>query len=115
VQQRLEEFVHDLGPPGQPAVTLAVSTGHPSTEIGKYAAANDCDLIVMATHGRTGLAHMILGSTAEQVVRHAPCPVLTARARRWVGVRTAKVLQTSRRGTDRKSEPGPSSPATIRI
>jgi universal stress protein A len=79
VQQRLEEFVHDLGPPGQPAVTLAVSTGHPSTEIGKYAAANDCDLIVMATHGRTGLAHMILGSTAEQVVRHAPCPVLTVR------------------------------------
>jgi universal stress protein A len=79
VEGRLKEFVDDLGPPGQPVVTLAVSTGHPSTEICKYATANDCDLIVMATHGRTGLAHMILGSTAEQVVRHAPCPVMTVR------------------------------------
>lgn len=38
------------------------------------------DLIVIATHGRTGLAHMLIGSVAERVVRHAPCAVLTVRA-----------------------------------
>jgi nucleotide-binding universal stress UspA family protein len=37
------------------------------------------DLIVMATHGRTGLSHALMGSVAEKVVRHAPCPVLTIR------------------------------------
>jgi len=39
------------------------------------------DLIVIATHGYTGLKHVLLGSTAERVVRHAPCPVLTVRER----------------------------------
>ncbi len=38
-----------------------------------------CDLIVLATHGRTGLRHMVLGSVAENVVRRAPCPVLSVR------------------------------------
>ena len=40
----------------------------------------DCDLIVMGTHGRTGAAHLLLGSVAEYVVRHARCPVLTLHA-----------------------------------
>jgi nucleotide-binding universal stress UspA family protein len=81
VESRLKEFVRDFNPCRDAAATLTVVTGHPSTEICKYAADHDCDLIVMATHGRTGLAHMILGSTTEQVVRHAPCPVLTVRIR----------------------------------
>ena len=38
------------------------------------------DLIVISTHGYTGLAHVFMGSTAERVVRHAPCPVLVVRA-----------------------------------
>jgi nucleotide-binding universal stress UspA family protein len=46
-------------------------------EIIDYASKHDIDLIVMATHGRTGLAHVLLGSVAEKVVRKAPCPVLT--------------------------------------
>ncbi len=66
--------------PGQAERRSVVLTGHTSTEICKYAGDNACDLIVMATHRRTGLAHMVMGSTAEQVVRHAPCPVLTMRA-----------------------------------
>jgi nucleotide-binding universal stress UspA family protein len=46
-------------------------------EIIAYARNHQIDLIVMATHGRTGLAHALLGSVAEKVVRKAPCPVLT--------------------------------------
>jgi nucleotide-binding universal stress UspA family protein len=41
----------------------------------------DIDLVILATHGRSGLAHVLLGSTAERVVRHAPCPVLVLRER----------------------------------
>jgi nucleotide-binding universal stress UspA family protein len=45
--------------------------------IVEYAKAGNTDLIVMGTHGRTGLAHVFIGSVAERVVRTAPCPVLT--------------------------------------
>jgi universal stress protein A len=62
------------------SVRTAVVIGHPATEICRYGAGEGIDLIVLATHGRTGLKHILLGSTAEQVVRHAPCPVLILRA-----------------------------------
>jgi nucleotide-binding universal stress UspA family protein len=52
-------------------------TGDPATEIVRLAKEEDVDLIVMATHGRTGLRRMLMGSVAEAVVRHAECPVLT--------------------------------------
>ena len=81
VERRLAEFIEEFNPPGDHQTKSMVVTGHPSTEICKYAVDHQCDLIVMATHGRTGLSHMMLGSTAEQVVRHAPCPVLTFRSR----------------------------------
>ncbi len=51
--------------------------GGPYQEIVREARDARVDLIVIGTHGRRGLAHMMLGSVAEQVVRHAPCPVLT--------------------------------------
>jgi nucleotide-binding universal stress UspA family protein len=51
--------------------------GHVAHTIVEYAKAISADLIVMGTHGRTGLAHFIIGSVAERVVRLAPCPVLT--------------------------------------
>jgi len=57
---------------------VRVATGIPEP-ILRYAKHNDIDLIVMATHGRTGLTHLLLGSVAEKVVRAAPCPVLTLR------------------------------------
>lgn len=53
--------------------------GIPFQEILATARARQVDLIVMGTHGRTGLAHVLLGSVAEKVVRLAPCPVLVAR------------------------------------
>jgi nucleotide-binding universal stress UspA family protein len=48
-------------------------------EIIRFAQEKDMDLIVSATHGRSGLSHILLGSVAEKIVRHAPCPVLTVR------------------------------------
>ena len=53
--------------------------GLPAASIVDYAMATGTGLIVMGTHGRTGLAHLLMGSVAEQVVRTAPCPVLTVR------------------------------------
>jgi nucleotide-binding universal stress UspA family protein len=60
-------------------VVREVKTGTPFVEIVRYAKANDVDLIVIGTHGRTGIAHALLGSVAEKVVRKASCPVLTVR------------------------------------
>ena len=51
--------------------------GHPLVEIIRYARESDVDLMIIGTHGRTGLAHMLLGSNAEKIVRKAPCPVMT--------------------------------------
>ena len=60
-------------------VVQTVVEGSPKVEIILYARTQAIDLIVMATHGRSGLAHVLIGSVAESVVRTAPCPVLTVR------------------------------------
>lgn len=53
--------------------------GTPFYEIIRYAKENATDLIIMGTHGHSGLVHVLMGSVAEKVVRKAPCPVLTVR------------------------------------
>jgi nucleotide-binding universal stress UspA family protein len=58
-----------------------VALGHPADTIVRVARERSVDLIVMSTHGRTGLQHALLGSVAEKVVRLAPCPVLTVKHR----------------------------------
>jgi len=85
---KLSEFIEreklgDLQP------TRIVVDGVPFDEIAKAAKAWEADLIVIATHGYTGLKHVLLGSTAERVVRHAPCPVLVLRGREKRGTKTA--------------------------
>ncbi len=60
-------------------VVRAVLKGTPHKEIVRYAEANKIDLIVIGTHGKKGLERVIFGSTAEQVVKKAPCAVLTVR------------------------------------
>jgi nucleotide-binding universal stress UspA family protein len=60
-------------------VQQEVRVGTPFYEIVRYAREMKIDLIVMGTHGHTGLVHVLLGSVTEKVVRKAPCPVLTVR------------------------------------
>ncbi|HJP30262.1 MAG: universal stress protein [Candidatus Latescibacteria bacterium] len=58
-------------------MTTAVRTGPPHVQIVQHARELDVDLIVIATHGRSGLQHVLIGSVAEKVVQMAPCPVLS--------------------------------------
>ena len=65
-----------------PKVELGVKQHSSASEgICEYAGEVGADLIVLSTHGRTGLSHLLIGSVAERVVRHAPCPVLTTRSK----------------------------------
>ena len=79
--RRMQELLVDTDNSG-PRMTSTVRVGgSPALEIVEYAKTNDIDLIVMGTHGRGALAHLVMGSVAERVVRLAPCPVLTVRHR----------------------------------
>lgn len=61
------------------AVESEVLIGTPHVEIVRFAREQDIDLIVLATHGRKGIAHALIGSVAEKVVQMSPCPVLTVK------------------------------------
>lgn len=75
--KQLEHWREDLPPDLKSSA--AMRQGTPAREIVDAAAENNIDLIVVGNHGRTGLARVVLGSTAEKVVRLAPCPVLVVR------------------------------------
>ncbi len=60
-----------------PYIEKLVVTGHPVVEILKVVESEDIDLIIMGTHGRSGLEHVIFGSVAENIVKKSPVPVLT--------------------------------------
>jgi nucleotide-binding universal stress UspA family protein len=73
---RLRKRVMTVDGSGPPATVAVVTSASPATAILDYAKENGVDLIVMGTHGRGGLAQMLMGSVAERVVRLASCPVL---------------------------------------
>jgi universal stress protein A len=77
-EETLEARVGELRTRGIEA-SWRVQTGVPVEEIVQMAARERADMIVMGTHGRTGLNRALLGSVAERVIRLAPCPVLTVR------------------------------------
>lgn len=74
LQRMLEEVK-----PDDPAVPFEhrLVTGDPAHAVARLAEEEDVELIVMGTHGRTGVMRLLMGSVAEAIVRHAPCPVLT--------------------------------------
>lgn len=78
VEHMMRELHEGLDP--EIRTETIIGKGQPQAEIIRCAQQHEIDLIVLTTHGHTGLAHMFLGSTAEKVVRHAPCPVLVVRA-----------------------------------
>ena len=78
---RMERFRHAHLADLPAAVVTEVVMGRPFVEIIAYARRKEVDLIVLGTHGHGAIAHMLLGSTTEKVVRKSPCPVLTVRGR----------------------------------
>jgi nucleotide-binding universal stress UspA family protein len=76
--QRLERLSKGTG--ATIPVVVRAPAGDPATEIARYAREHDVDLIVVGTHGRTGMSRALLGSVAERVIRTASCPVLAVPA-----------------------------------
>ena len=79
-RERLDRLVVDRRDPSL-AVTVQLDRGAPAARILAVAAEESADLVVMGTHGRTGLDRLVLGSVADRVIRTATCPVLTVRTR----------------------------------
>jgi nucleotide-binding universal stress UspA family protein len=77
--RRIVQLVADAGARAGVPVVTRIITGIPFDEIVQIGKELPADLIIMGTHGRTGVSHLLLGSVAEKVVRRAPCPVLTVR------------------------------------
>lgn len=78
-ERRLEPYREEAERARVPIVSIA-RLGLAAISIVEHAESLGVGLIVMGTHGRTGMAHLLMGSVAEYVMRHAPCPVLTVRA-----------------------------------
>lgn len=78
--EKLEERLFDIKPDDSTIpVEYFFVDGNIPDEIVRLANENDCDLIVMGTHGRTGVSRLLMGSVAEQVMRRAECPVVTVK------------------------------------
>ncbi len=85
-------------------VTVAATGGDPAQEILRYAARHPIDLVVLGTHGRTGLSRILLGSVAERVLRGARCPVLVVPA---ASVETAPAASHAGVGAEDVKAPAP--------
>lgn len=76
---RLDAFVRDSISALGMSATGTVLVGRPADEIVSYAKSHDAQMVIMTTHGYSGVKHLLLGSTTEAVLRHAACPVLSIR------------------------------------
>lgn len=81
----LDAFVRPHTGAREVPIHTHVECGIPKEAIPRFAERNEVDLVVMGTHGHTGLMHVLMGSVAEHVVRHQPCPVLTVKYPRTEG------------------------------
>jgi nucleotide-binding universal stress UspA family protein len=94
IQTRLESVVRRAIGRRAAGVVCRIAIGHPVEAI--LDAARRADLIVISTMGRTGLSHLLIGSVAENIVRHASAPVLTIRARGRTGKRPRRAVRHAR-------------------
>jgi nucleotide-binding universal stress UspA family protein len=78
--EALQKRLQNLRPRDVKKVQHRIVEGYPATEIANVAKETKSDLIVLGTHGRTGLKRVLMGSVAEQVLRKASCPVLTVKS-----------------------------------
>lgn len=78
-RQQLQSLIDTEVPAGVPA-RCTIRSGKPFVEIIQLAKDEEADLIIIATHGHSGIEHALFGSTAEKVVRKSPCPVLSIRS-----------------------------------
>lgn len=75
-REKLESLLRKAG---AKKFRVLIEQGNPTRQLVRIAANEDIDLVVVSTHGRSGLSHMLMGSTAENLVRLTPCPVLVVR------------------------------------
>ena len=80
-EEELNRIKKDEFGDSKKVVTYA-EVGHPVPKLVDYTKRNEIDLIMLATHGRTGAEHLVIGSVAEKLVRYAPCSVLVFRRRK---------------------------------
>lgn len=78
-RKQFDEFVENAPDLKNIEYTTKILRGNPYSEIVKEAETGNFDMIIIGTHGRTGLEHVLFGSVAELVIRKSPCPVLTIR------------------------------------
>lgn len=76
-EREMDEFLAGTALPKDVAVTHRLESGEPASTLVKHFEQRACDLVVVGTHGRTGVRHLLLGSVAEKLVRLSPVPVLT--------------------------------------
>ena len=98
LRAQLDELISEEAPGAPVPIVAHVQAGYVAQSLLERLKSGNYDLVVMGTHGRTGLSHLLLGSVAERVVRLAPCPVLTIR----VPMRREKELTRAR--TERELE-----------
>ncbi|MGA2624352.1 MAG: universal stress protein [Bacteroidota bacterium] len=83
LKRKMQEFLTEQGIDHK-SLRLIVRRGHPHREVLRYTRDAKIDLVIIATHGRTGVAHMLMGSIAEKIVRLSPVPVLTVKPKAFV-------------------------------
>ena len=98
-ERQMQKFVR-MAKFGDVKFEIAIAMGPPVQEVSAFAEDHDVDLIITSTHGRTGFKHILIGSTAEHVVRHAHCPVLVVPSH--PDMRAARLM----RGTERIRKSG---------
>ncbi len=93
---RLDDLLVDNDATPLPVVKAVVVSNAPAAATVQYAADEHVDLVVVGTHGRAGVAHLLMGSVAERIVRTAPCPVLVVRCHEHDFVRSDTPAVTKR-------------------